>query len=57
MPSLTSLLPDAPMIVIYLIAVFAIMSGSILFVGALLLKKGGDHAADPHDRELKRPPI
>jgi hypothetical protein len=57
MPSLTSLLPDAPMLVIYLIAVFAIMAGSVLFMGALLLRKGGDNAAEPRDRELRRPPV
>lgn len=57
MPSLTTLLPDAPMLVIYLIAVFAIMAGSILFMGALLLRKGGDNAAGRHDRELRRPPV
>jgi len=49
MPSLISLLPDAPMLVIYLLAAFAIMGGAILFMGALLLKKGGEPAADPHE--------
>jgi hypothetical protein len=57
MPSLTTLLPDASMLVIYLIAVFAVMAGSILFMGALLLRKGGDNAAEPRDRELRRPPV
>ena len=57
MPSLTTLLPDAPMLVIYLIAVFAIMAGSILFMGALLLRRGGDNAAGRHDRDLRRPPV
>lgn len=42
MPSLLSLLTDAPTLVIYLIAALAIMGGSILLVGAFLLNGGND---------------